>query len=174
MDNKLMKVMMLLVVFGLVCSAGSLVYAETQGGGAESREAGYQKDESKGFFKGIDLTAEQKEKLKVHREAQKASALAVKEQLKVKMQALHAELGKPVTDRAQLNTLVTEINALKGQMFSQRIDGILGMKGILTPEQFATVQARFAERRAQHGKKGEHGWKQEHKDKDAEGEDPKE
>lgn len=151
--------MALLAVLGLMLS-GSVAYAETQDQGQALENPGkgrFQKCEGK-FFKDLGLTAEQKEKLKAQRESRKEASCALRDQMKTKMKVLHESLGQSTVDKAQLNTLVAEINMLKGQLFSQRIDGILAMKEVLTPEQFAKMQARFAEKRGKHGKHGQCKW----------------
>lgn len=144
------------LVCGLIASA-SAVYAQPQVQEKGTKKAaGYWHERQggkEGPFKELNLTAEQKEKLKGHKEAQKESSRALREQIKAKMQALHAEIGKPTVDRAQINALVAEINNLKGQLFAQHTEGILAMKEILTPEQFAKMQKGFEKH---HGKQGRH------------------
>ncbi|OGX13937.1 MAG: hypothetical protein A2351_07080 [Omnitrophica bacterium RIFOXYB12_FULL_50_7] len=138
MKNKLTTIMAVLTVAGLM-AAGPVAYAEYEGDNPEGGK-GYKHGEGKEFMKELNLTPEQKEKLKVQREAKKENNKAVREQLKVKMQALHETIAKPDTTRADVNGLVSEVNALKGQMFSKKIDGVFAMKEILTPEQFAKMQ----------------------------------
>jgi len=152
METKLMKVMAVLLVVGLM-AGGPGVYAESQDGGAATAGdpgalpsgsgddgSGYGRPDPKEFFKELNLTPEQKEKLKVQREAKMESTKAVRDQMKKKMQALHEVVAKPGTTRAEVSGLIDEVNALKGQMFAQNIDGIFAMKEILTPEQFAKMQ----------------------------------
>ena len=138
MKNKLTKSIAVLAVLGLM-AAGPVAYAEHGGDNLEGGK-GYKHGEGKDFFKELNLTPEQKEKLKAQREAKKEDNKATREQLKTKMQALHEEITKPGTTRADVNGLVSEVGALKGQMFSQKIDGVFAMKEVLTPEQFAKMQ----------------------------------
>jgi Spy/CpxP family protein refolding chaperone len=143
MENKLIKIVAVLTVVGLM-AAGPVVYAKS----AEDDTAGgkgYKQGEGKGFMKELNLTPEQKEKLKAQREAKKESSKASREQMKVKMQALHEAVAKPGTTRADVNGLVDEVNALKTQAFSRKIDGLFAMKEILTPEQFAKMRAQYKE-----------------------------
>lgn len=153
MENKLAKIVAVLAVVGLM-AAGPVAYAEHNGDNPEGGK-GYKHGEGKDFFKELNLTPEQKEKLKAQREAKRESGKATREQLKVKMQALHEEIAKPGTTRADVNGLVGEVNDLKGQMFSQKIDGLLAMKEVLTPEQFAQMQAKHKESM---GNKKHEGW----------------
>jgi Spy/CpxP family protein refolding chaperone len=138
MENKLTKIIAGLMVVGLM-AAGPMAYAEYEGDDSDGGK-GYKHGEGKEFMKELNLTAEQKEKLKTQREAKKENNKAVREQMKAKMQQLHETIAKPGTTRADVNGLVGEVSALKGQMFSQKIDGVFAMKEILTPEQFAKMQ----------------------------------
>ncbi len=137
-DNRFIKVLAFFAVAGLA-AAGPVAYAGSEGNDPEGGKS-YQQDEAKEFIKALQLTPEQAEKVKAQREAKKESYKAVREELKAKTQALHEAIAKPGTKRADVNELVGEVNALKGQMFSQQIDGIFAMKEILTPEQFAKMK----------------------------------
>ena len=152
MKNKLTKMMAVLTVAGLM-AVGPVAYAEYDGDNPEGGK-GYKHGEEKDFMKELNLTPEQKEKLRAQREAKKESNKAAREELKTKMQALHEMIAKPGTTRADVNGLMGEVNALKGQMFAQRIDGVFAMKEILTPEQFAKMQAQ----REEWMKKKHEGW----------------
>jgi len=160
MENKLAKIMMVLAILGLV--AGPVAYAEPPEGGPEDEaiQPGGPGDQGpkggeegmehgrpgpKDFFKGLNLTQEQKEKLKAQREAKKESGKALRDQMKTKMQALHEAIAKPGTTRADVNGLLSEVNELKGQMFAQMVDGIFSLKEVLTPEQFAKMQEQHKE-----------------------------
>lgn len=143
MENKLTKIVAVLMVAGLM-AAGPVAYAENEGNSPEGGK-GYKHGEGKDFFKELNLTPEQKEKLTAQREAKKNNNKAAREELKTKMQALQEEIAKPGTTRADVNGLVDQVSALKGQMFSQKIDGVFAMKEILTPEQFAKMQTQRKE-----------------------------
>ncbi len=143
MENKLTKIMAVLMVAGLM-AAGPVAYAENEGDSPEGGK-GYKHGEGKDFFKELNLTPEQKEKINAQREAKKNSNKAAREELKTKMQALQDEIAKPGTTRADVNGLVDQVSALKGQMFSRKIDGVFAMKEILTPEQFAKMQTQRKE-----------------------------
>ena len=170
MKNKLMKIVAVLMVTGLM-AAGPVAYAEYEGDNPEGGK-GYKHGEGKEFMKELNLTPEQKEKLKAQREAKKENNKATREQLKTKMQALHEEITKPGTTRADVNELVGEVSALKGQMFSQRIDGVFAMKEILTPAQFAKMQAQHMEwmnKKHEGSRKEKHGdWKKDSPEPEAE------
>ena len=155
MDRKLITIITILGVLGLVVS-GPLGYAAP----SEEGGKGFEKAKQEELFKDLNLTPEQMEKVKAKHETQKGLHKQEWEQMKAKMEALHAELGKPVTDRAVVNGLIADINTLKGQGFAERIEGVLALKEILTPEQFAKFQAKHKERGF-----GKHGdWKKHHEE----------
>ena len=172
MDKKIMKLMAVLMAAGLM-AAGPVAYAESQekgpeadpgihepGPGDEGPEGGpgfHHRGGPGEFFKDLNLTPEQKTKLKAQRESKKESMRALREQMKAKMQALHDEISKPGSKRADVDALLSEVNALKGQMFSNMIDGVFAMKEVLTPEQFAKMQAKHQERmNKKHEGRGKH------------------
>ena len=152
MKNKLTKIAAVLAVVGLM-AAGPVAYAEQEGDNPEGGK-GYKHGEGKDFFKELNLTPEQREKLTAQREAKKETNKAAREQMKLKTQALYEMMAKPGTKRADVEGLVSEVNALKGQMFSQKIDGVFAMKEALTPEQFAKMQ----EQRKEWMQKKQAGW----------------
>lgn len=144
MKNKLTTTMAVLMVMGLV-AAGPVAYAGSDGD-KTAGDKGYKHGEGKELFKDLNLTPEQKEKLKAQREAKQAEHKALRDQMKIKMQALHDAISKPETKRSDVDGLVNEVNVIKGQMFSQMTDGVFAMKEALTPEQFAKMQAKHQER----------------------------
>jgi Spy/CpxP family protein refolding chaperone len=152
MKNKLAKIVAVLTVTGLM-AAGPVAYAEHKGDNPDGGK-GYHHGEGKEFMKELNLTPEQNEKLKAQREAKRENSKAAREQIKVKMQALHEIISKPGTKRADVDGLVNEVNTIKAQMFAQRIDGLFAMKEVLTPEQFAKMQAKHQERM----NKSHEGW----------------
>ena len=159
MKNKMAQWMVVLIVTGLMV-AGPVAYAEPQEessfGDPGMHDAGPSEMDAKGeprwhrrnpeeFFRGLDLSPEQKEKLKAQREGKKESIREIQKQMKTKMQALHEAISKPDSKRADVDGLLNEVNTLKGQMLAEMIDGVFAMKEVLTPEQFAKMQAKHKE-----------------------------
>jgi Spy/CpxP family protein refolding chaperone len=151
MENKLAKIVALLTVAGLM-AMGPMVYAENEGNasaGAKNSNRG----EGKGLFKGIELTAQQKEMLKAQRDSKNKKNSEMRAQLEAKTKELEAKVAMPGTKRADVDILVREVNAINGQMFSERIDGVFSMKEVLTPEQFAKMQSQQNENKGRKNKK---------------------
>jgi len=144
MKTKLsVKMTVLGAVVGLLV-AGPTAYAFHGGENSEGfREARFKKRGGpERMYKELGLSQEQKDKLKARREADKEQDKALREQLRTKMKTLHDEIAKPETDRAAVDQEVAEINEIKGQLFSRRIDGLFRMKEVLTPEQFTKLQCK--------------------------------
>jgi len=126
-----------LVVFGLavVLLATGSVYAqpdrECRGG-----ERGQRED----VFKALNLTPEQQKKLDDNRKAQRDDVKNIFTAIKEKQLKLQDELKKPDINKAAVDSLANEIKSLQGQLVDHRINGILAVKGILTPEQFSKFQ----------------------------------
>ena len=94
----------------------------------------------------LGLTPEQKTQLDAQKEAFKAKNQAVRDKLKAKKEELRSELEKPTVDRAKINATIEDIKSLTGEKLNNRVDKILAMKSILTPEQFAKLQDKMREK----------------------------
>jgi len=130
------------VVIGIltVFLATSLIYAhdqpETRGGpGKGHRDARIQQIAEK-----LGLTPEQQQKLKDNHKAQRERMQEIVGQIKEKQQTLRTEINNPSVTKESLSPILTEINSLQRQLMEGRIDGILAVKEIMTPEQFAEFQ----------------------------------
>ena len=88
------------------------------------------------FIKELGLTPEQEEQIKALRSGQKEKRGELWVKIQAKRLELKEELEKPTTDRARIDSIVTELKALMAEKLDQRVEGILSMKKILTPEQY--------------------------------------
>ncbi len=83
----------------------------------------------------LDLTPKQQSQINQQRESQREEQEKLRIKLQAAMEALKEELGKYDVDRPKVDRLVSEITELRGKMMQERINGILAMKQVLTPEQ---------------------------------------
>ncbi len=90
--------------------------------------------------KELGLKPEQQEQMKQFRAAQEAKNKPLLEQLRAVRKELKLELEKPGVDRDKAYAIAGTINGLQGELLKNRINGILKMKEILTPEQYQKLQ----------------------------------
>lgn len=88
----------------------------------------------------LNLTSEQQEQLKAHRETQQQSMKEMQRALKEKKAQLKEQLDNPAATRESVNALAADIKTLTGRMIDQRIDAVFAIRQILTPDQFNQLQ----------------------------------
>jgi len=98
------------------------------------------------FSKTLNLTPEQQEKIKKQQSVNREKWAELRNKLRDKRSALKKELEKPQINKDGVNVLVAEIKTLMGEQLEQRVDNIIFMKEILTPEQFKKLQEKKTER----------------------------
>ena len=131
---------------------------EYQGGEKHERMVHHKQD----FYKKLGVSEEQQNQLKNHREKQRAQMEALAGQIKAKREEIRQEIEKKDYDAARVRQIHGELKALKNQAEDARLEGILQVRQILTPEQFQ----KFMELKKEgHGKiKWEKGKRFEKKD----------
>lgn len=98
-------------------------------------------------FDELKLSSEQREKVKKQREESKVKRDVIREKMKQQKTALKEEINKPTVDKNKLNSIVAETKNLINQQLDLYINQVLGLKDILTPEQFKTWQAKIDEQK---------------------------
>ena len=83
----------------------------------------------------LNLSAEQKEKMKAMRQNQKQQMTELRQALKDKRLKLKDELNNPGATRDTITPLANDVKTILAKMVDQRIEGILAVKEILTPDQ---------------------------------------
>lgn len=114
----------------------------------------------KGFWKeeeaSLGLSEEQRAQMKAVREGSMAAMKVLRSELKAKHEAVRQALDADVPDRAKAEAIVKEISVLEEKMGLGRVDTVLKIRSILTPEQFQKLQAfrekKKAERQERRGK----------------------
>ena len=90
-----------------------------------------------GIFNQLNLTDAQKKQLEANRQQHRARMEGIRQEMKTDRQALQDELMKPQLDMPRIKALDEQIKGLQGQMEEIRLNSILTVRGILTPDQFA-------------------------------------
>jgi len=94
----------------------------------------------------LGLTDEQKEKLKEMKDAQRESGKEIRAQQREKREEMRKELEKTEPDLTKINKLIDEMAELDKQKTKNRVQGILDMKKVLTPEQYKALNEKFHEK----------------------------
>lgn len=144
MDSSKKKSVVLALAGAIILAGGANVWAQDQGKKdfpfAEERRARIKarmEDRFEGIQTELGLSVEQQQKLKKHRESKWLKQKAFREKMRAKRQALSAELQKPDFDRERINALHNDIKKLMSEQADERLEGIIYVREILTPEQYA-------------------------------------
>lgn len=100
----------------------------------------------------LNLTTEQKEKLKTLRQNQRQQMKELLQALRTKRQQIKDELNNPGATRESIAPLAAEIKTLLARIVDQRIEGVFVVKEMLTPEQFNLLKEARAKKTG--GEKG--------------------
>jgi Spy/CpxP family protein refolding chaperone len=144
-----------LYVFGAV----SLVCADT----TPTAQAFPQKEKYEGkgiqeIYNQLNLTEIQKKQLENNKIQHRAKIKSDREQMKSYREAFQQELMKPLLDMNKINEIHNQLKALESQMADDRLNSILTVRTILTPQQFsefATLMHKHKLERANTGGKNQ-------------------
>jgi Spy/CpxP family protein refolding chaperone len=125
---------------------------DQDGGG--HRGGGRWKHRGERFGKKLNLTADQKEKLKGLRQGMRARLQPVREQLRTKSLELKVLWRSESPDRAAILAKMQEMDGLKKQLREARVDMRLGMHLILTPTQRIQMEEMHKGRGGRHHRFG--------------------
>jgi Spy/CpxP family protein refolding chaperone len=99
--------------------------------------------------KSLGLNDEQRAKMKTIREEFKAQQEVVRNEMKAKHEALRQELDAVKPDRGKAEGIVKEISVLEQKMGLKRVDMVLTIREMLTPEQYKKLRAFHEKKRAE-------------------------
>ncbi|MEI7999073.1 MAG: Spy/CpxP family protein refolding chaperone, partial [Candidatus Omnitrophota bacterium] len=128
-----------LKVFLISCFTLSFVYAEQvtvdkpvlPKTGQEHMQKRIQK-----IFAQLNLSDTQKTQIEANKQKQKEQMKFIFEQMKTKKEEMRQELMKPNLDINRINGIQSQLKVVHSQMMDQRLNSILEVRKILTPEQF--------------------------------------
>lgn len=139
------KIRIASIVLAVVVLATNAVYAWPKEGYGQRGPAGKDK-----IFEELNLTPEQQKRLEKNRQAQREEAKRLFLEMKDKQEKLRAALKDPSATKASVEPYAKEVKAVQARLIDHRIKGILTVKQILTPEQFAKfnqiIEKRIKER----------------------------
>ena len=108
---------------------------EGRGPGGADGEARMERKMDK-IHQQLGLSPDQQKKLKEHRQAHRQEMRTLRESLRTKRESLRAELEKPDLNEGIVKSLSEELKTLQNRLADLRLDGILEVRKILSPEQF--------------------------------------
>lgn len=109
------------------------------------------------MFDTLGLTAEQKARLDAGRVKNRDERKAAWEEMRTIKEALAAELDKTVFDMAKVKQLHEKLKVLMASREDRRLEMILEMRTVLTPEQFAAFQKQTKKMHLKMNKNGRKG-----------------
>ena len=145
----------LLFVYALILSflAVPAAYAADNGSTPEKPGSSHKwHKKAKEIYSQLNLTDQQKKQIEANKSNDKAQAKALFENIKSNRQALKQELMKPQLDMAKINDLQSQNKTLQAQMIDNRLNSILAVRNILTPEQFSKFLSLMDERHSHKGR----------------------
>jgi Spy/CpxP family protein refolding chaperone len=89
---------------------------------------------------GLKFTPEQENKLAESKKARDEELLKLQNEMSEKQNKFQEELNSITITKAAIEPFANEIKSLQAQIIERRINDILQIKEILTPEQFAVFQ----------------------------------
>lgn len=139
----------------LFVSANGYVYGQDESTEGQRNKEKWEKAVSE-IHKQLGLTPQQEEQLKEHRSTHRSQMKALRQQIKSKREQIKEELQRVDFDSNKVKQIHNELKSLKSQSEDYRLDGILEVRTILTPEQFNKFMELKKNRKGH--KKGEN-WK---------------
>lgn len=135
-------------VFAVVLALGwNLVlapaHAEPAGMPEPAEGAQGPEDDGPPALESLQLTAEQIQKLKDHRSAQRKDMIKLRAELEAKQVDLAAEIGKDQPDRKAIEKTARQMGEVHARMIIARTEAILFLRSILTSEQKQRMDENF-------------------------------
>lgn len=108
----------------------------------------------------LGLTPEQQQSLEALRFQQQKEMINLRRDMALKRLDLEQEMDKAAPDRQVVDRLMDEQGALRSKMMKARVNHLLDVRKVLTPEQWAKAKAHFQAMRARRmaGRRGQGGF----------------
>jgi len=158
------------LITGLMVLSMPLVYADQGPADQDAAQAdhhdwhhGHDHDGMMMLKKVLNLSDDQVKQLKDLHKSDREAMKATFEQIKTNRASFEAEIAKAAPDMSKITDLQTQFKTIQGQMVDNRLNSLLAVKKVLTPEQFAGYMALMKEKKMEMMHKRIHG-KFEHKD----------
>ncbi len=135
----------ILALLGLASAAG----AESRRGSFENRKEA----RIKAIHERLNLSTEQGVLLEEHRAKHRQEALELRKKARTAKEALRDELQRPELDMKRINEFHARLKDVYGRRADHRLEGVLEVRKILTPEQFSLFMELMEKHRPWKGKR---------------------
>ena len=148
MGTKKMWMVAFLMITAMAFSAPVLYADQACDNGAQHDKAGaWKHDGKKGVFKDLNLTEEQKKLLEDNKAKNRSEMKAAFDEMKKKRDEMRQELQKEKLDMGKVTQITNDIKKLESEMSDRRLQSILEVRRILSPEQFKKFMSKMEERK---------------------------
>jgi Spy/CpxP family protein refolding chaperone len=135
MELKMPKVKTIFAgLLGLFLLAALPVHAQQPGSDDDQPRPHF--NQAREIFKELNLTDDQRKQLEANKQEHRSRMQMARQQIKTTKEALRQELMKPQLDMPKIHQLHRRIKDLLSQMEDDKLNSILAVRTILTPEQF--------------------------------------
>lgn len=148
--------LMLGVLFLVVFAVASALAQAPEGGPAPDRKQEFRKqgeDRMQELLKDLNLSDEQKKLLDEHRTKHREGMGTLRKNMRDLRQAMHQELQKQELDMNTINDLQGKMKETQTKILDYRLEGILAVHKILTPEQYKKFSEEMRKRKDDYRKK---------------------
>ncbi len=139
---------------GLLMTASGAYAVRDNGEGPE--RTGKMEARMKKIERQLGLTPDQEKQLEENRKSHREETKKLFEEMKDKREALRNELEKPDFSVERVKAIHGELKEIQNKVADQRLDRILQVRQILTPEQFKRLHELTEKEWEKGGRK--HGW----------------
>ena len=142
------KITALLIITALAISSPAILYAASydKSSRGENSSSGSMETRRQELYKDLDLSEAQKKLLEENKKSRKEEMKSLFSRIKEKREAIRVELQKNELNIGKVTQINNELKILDAQMLDRKLEGILEVRKILTPEQFKKFMARMAQR----------------------------
>ncbi len=91
---------------------------------------------------GLGLTPEQRDKVRAVRDEYKARREFLRNELNIRYEALRKELDADAMSRDRVDARAAEIKTIQGQLIDNRVDVVVKLRAVYTPEQLRMIKGR--------------------------------
>lgn len=143
-----MQKMILVLSMFVMMFAGGVVARADEGEGSHSGEWRQRMEgQMQKLFNDLNLSDEQKKLLEENRKSHREQMGMLRKNMREWRLQMHEELQKPELDMAKINDLQGKLKEAQGKTLDYRLDGILAVHKILTPEQYKEFSKQMKQRK---------------------------